>query len=70
LSLEAMRRSRKSSSLSTATPRPASVSRADRRLRVFAVAQNFEPDELIYVTGRERSLVELHPELLHSIAAH
>src|SRR5882672_3943942 len=38
---------------------------ADRVLRIFAVAEDLEADKLIYVAGRERSLVELHPELLH-----
>src|SRR5262245_35062213 len=36
------------------------------RLSTLAVAEKLEPDELIYVAGREGSLVELHPELLHS----
>ena len=30
-----------------------------------AVAEDLEPDELVDVTGGERSLVELHAELLH-----
>ena len=39
---------------------------AHARLPPFAVAQNLEPDELIYVTGSQGSLVELHAELLHA----
>src|SRR5438034_11507421 len=37
---------------------------ANTRLPAFAVAQNLESDELIYVTGGQGSLVELHAELL------
>ena len=39
---------------------------AHRRLRVLAVVQDFEANELVDVAGRQRSLVELHAELLHS----
>ena len=35
------------------------------RLRVLAVAQDLEPHQLVDVTGGQRSLVELHAELLH-----
>ena len=35
------------------------------RLRLFAVVEHLEPHELVDVVGRERCLVELHPELLH-----
>ena len=38
---------------------------ARRRLRAVAVAQHLESDKLVDVTGRQRSLVELHAELLH-----
>ena len=36
----------------------------DTRLRV-AVIQDFEANELVDVAGGQRSLIELHPELLH-----
>src|SRR5262249_15619965 len=38
---------------------------ADRRLRRVAVTEHLEANELVYVTGRQGSLVELHPKLLH-----
>ena len=34
-------------------------------LRLLAVTEDFESDELIDVTGAQRGLVELHTELLH-----
>jgi len=36
-----------------------------RRLRAVAVIEHLEADQLIDVTGGQRSLVELHAELLH-----
>jgi hypothetical protein len=35
------------------------------RLRLLSVVEDFESHELVDVVGRERCLVELHPELLH-----
>src|SRR5581483_1919818 len=39
---------------------------AHRRLRLIAITQNLESNELVDVTGRQGSLVELHPKLLHA----
>jgi hypothetical protein len=39
---------------------------SDRRLVLFAVAQHLETDQLVDVARRERRLVELNAELLHS----
>src|SRR5439155_5023936 len=38
----------------------------NRRLRRVAVTQHFESNELVDVTRRQRSLIELHAELLHA----
>src|SRR5205814_2427581 len=38
---------------------------ADRRLRRVSVAQDLEPNQFVDIARRQRSMVELHAELLH-----
>ena len=45
--------------------RAAALPAADRRLGLLAVAQHFEPHQLVDITGGQGGLVELDPELLH-----
>ena len=43
-----------------------SASASHWRVRLLGVTEDLEADELVDVLGRQRGLIELHAELLHS----